>query len=72
MHECTAYATAIRSSFRPFHLLSQVLQLPIVKNRLKKMLINAVNKIALLGAPIIPSCEDNLEQFLQVTLHPAP
>lgn len=42
-----------------------MLQLPIVKNRLKKLLTNAVKKIALLGAPVIPSSEDALPQFLE-------
>lgn len=44
----------------------QVLQLPIVKNRLKKLLSTAVKKIAMHGQPIIPSSEDTLEEFLQV------
>jgi hypothetical protein len=44
---------------------AQVLQLPIVKHRLKKLLSQAVKKIALLGAPVIPSSDDTLEQFLQ-------
>ncbi|KAG1678758.1 hypothetical protein FOA52_012798 [Chlamydomonas sp. UWO 241] len=42
----------------------EVLQLPIVKNRLKKLLLNGVKKIALVGTPVIPSSEDTLEQFL--------
>ncbi|GIL66635.1 hypothetical protein Vafri_20126 [Volvox africanus] len=43
----------------------EVLQLPIVKSRVKKLLQGAVRKIALLGAPVIPSSDDSLEQFLQ-------
>ncbi|GFH26690.1 uncharacterized protein HaLaN_24879, partial [Haematococcus lacustris] len=43
----------------------EVLQLPIVKSKLKKMLESAVKKMALLGAPVIPSSDDSLEQFLQ-------
>jgi hypothetical protein len=45
--------------------LLQVLQLPIVKNKLKKLLQSAVRKMALLGAPVIPSSDDPLDQFLQ-------
>eukprot|EP00955_Chlamydomonas_euryale_P090263 364524-Chlamydomonas_euryale.AAC.10 len=45
-------------------LVSQVLQLPIVKHRLKRMLNNAVKKLAMVGAPIIPSSDESLEQFL--------
>lgn len=41
-----------------------MLQLPIVKSKLKKLLANAVKKIALLGNPVIPSSDDTLEQFL--------
>lgn len=44
---------------------AQVLQLPIVKNKLKAMLSAAVKKVALEGAPVIPSSEDTLEQFLK-------
>ena len=44
--------------------MPQVLQLPIVKSRLKKLLGQAVKKIALLGAPVIPSSDDSLEEFL--------
>ena len=40
------------------------MQLPIVKNRLKNMLQAAVRKIALIGAPVIPSSDDSLEHFL--------
>lgn len=47
------------------HFGLQVLQLPIVKNRLKKLLQGAVKKILANGAPVIPSSEDTLEQFLQ-------
>ncbi|KXZ56071.1 hypothetical protein GPECTOR_2g953 [Gonium pectorale] len=43
----------------------EVLQLPIVKSKVKKLLQGAVKKIALLGAPVIPSSDDSLEQFLQ-------
>lgn len=43
----------------------QVLQLPIVKSRIKKLLQGAVKKVALLGAPVIPSSDDSLEQFSQ-------
>ena len=42
-----------------------MLQLPIVKNRVKKLLQGAVKKLALLGSPVIPSSDDSLEQFLQ-------
>lgn len=42
-----------------------MLQLPIVKSKVKKLLQGAVKKIALLGAPVIPSSDDSLEQFLQ-------
>eukprot|EP00798_Chlamydomonas_sp_ICE-L_P023775 gene23775-9334_t len=43
----------------------EVLQLPIVRRRLKNLLGKAVGKMALLGAPvIIPSSEDSLEEFL--------
>jgi hypothetical protein len=31
----------------------------------KKLLQGAVKKLALLGAPVIPSSDDSLEQFLQ-------
>lgn len=43
----------------------QVLQLPIVKNKVKKLLQGAVKKLPALGAPVIPSSDDNLEDFLQ-------
>lgn len=46
------------------HAWEQVLQLPIVKNRLKKLLLNGVKKIAHVGTPVIPSSEDTLDQFL--------
>lgn len=37
----------------------------MVKSKVKKLLQGAVKKIALLGAPVIPSSDDSLEQFLQ-------
>lgn len=44
---------------------SQVLQLPIVKAKLKKILTTAVKKVAAAGgAPVIPSSDDSLEDFL--------
>ena len=42
----------------------QVLQLPIVKSKLKKLLTSAVKKIATQGTPAIPSSDDTLEEFL--------
>eukprot|EP00798_Chlamydomonas_sp_ICE-L_P025218 gene25218-10863_t len=45
----------------------EVLQLPIVKHKLKSLLGKAVKKIALQGAPIIPSSDDTLEEFLNAT-----
>lgn len=46
------------------HVL-QVLQLPIVKNKLKKLLSSAVKKMAVMGTTVIPSSDDTLEVFLQ-------
>jgi hypothetical protein len=43
-----------------------VLQLPIVKNKLKKLLSNAVKKMAIHGAPVIPSSDDTLDQVPSV------
>ena len=43
----------------------QVLQLPIVKSKLKKLLQSAVNKMSPGSPPIIPSSEDSLQEFLE-------
>jgi hypothetical protein len=43
---------------------TQVLQLPIVKGKLKKLLSSAAKKMSLSGGSVIPSSEDSLEQFL--------
>jgi hypothetical protein len=47
------------------YALLQVLQLPIVVSKLKKLLQAAVKKIAQLGTPVIPSSDESLELFLQ-------
>ncbi|MEW5306191.1 MAG: hypothetical protein WDW36_008675 [Sanguina aurantia] len=45
----------------------QVIQLPVVKSRVKKLLQGAVKKVALLGGAVIPSSDDSLEDFLHAT-----
>mmetsp|Transcript_26929 Transcript_26929/g.69418 ORF Transcript_26929/g.69418 Transcript_26929/m.69418 type:complete len:871 (-) Transcript_26929:1245-3857(-) len=45
----------------------EVLQLPIVKGRLKSMLESAVKSVASVGEPVIPSSDDSLEEFLMAT-----
>jgi hypothetical protein len=50
----------------PVHIATQVIQLPIVKHKLKKLLSTAVKKtLAVGGAAVIPSSDEPLDQFLQ-------
>lgn len=60
----------VACAYPPCHLVSlhaQVIQLPVVKNRVKKLLQGAVKKLALLGGAVIPSSDDSLEDFLHAT-----